>query len=359
MAFTISTSTVNQQNLSAVEDLGVITASGAISLSAICVLMSGTGARLINDGLIASGNIAVSIANNAFVVNTGSIIGEFRGLSVSMAGTETTTTITNSGEIIAYDGVGVITFDSGLEVINSGFISGTLGGVVFSAGVGLALNVLNNSGTVASSGDFAVTSTGETFILNTGLIAGKINLGSGNDTLDNRLGEVGGLIAMGNGNNLFRGGATGEEATAGTGQDTMRGGAGDDLLAGSSGNDTLVGGDGDDTLLGGDTVDLMNGGRGADVFLFLAVSESDTLQAPDRIEGFSKAEDVIDLSALTGTPLAFVGTGPLSGGTVASVGYAKAGGVLTVSVDTSGDGVADMVFLVTGATGLTAANFLL
>jgi Ca2+-binding RTX toxin-like protein len=176
---------------------------------------------------------------------------------------------------------------------------------------------------------------------------------------------------------LFRGGATTEEVTTGGGADTLRGGSGDDSLTGGSGNDlivggegddlltggvgddTLRGGDGDDTLIGGDSVDVMNGGRGNDVFVFTTISDSDTAQAPDLIEAFNKKEDVIDLSALTVTPLVFVDRDPLLGGGTASVGYARVDGLLVLSVDTTGDGVADMEIQVAGTTSLTAANFLL
>jgi serralysin len=380
MAFTIASTSSTQETLSDVEDLGVVTTNGSIVQTAICVLMSGERARLINNGLISSGNVAVSTSNDVQIVNLGSIVGELNAISMNIGSViDTTSTITNSGEIIAYDGSGITSFDSGIRIINSGLISGSAVGVSMGSSGSTLVSFLSNTGTitVGSETGNAVSTFGTAVIVNSGLIVGNVSMGSGADTLDNRLGEITGRVNMGNGANLFRGGATDEEVSAGSGADTLRGGDGNDSLSGGSGNDLLVGGDGDDvltgglnddtlrggngddTLFGGETVDVMSGGRGSDTFVFLAVSESDTLQTPDLIEGFSKKEDVIDLSALTATPFIFTGNDPLAGGGAASVGFVRVGTVLTVSADVDGNGTGDLVFQLTGTTSLTAENFIL
>jgi Ca2+-binding RTX toxin-like protein len=383
MPFTHNTLSTAQENLNAVEDLGVVTANGSIVHTSICVLMPGERARLINAGLIASGNIAVSVSNDVQIVNTGSIVGELNAISLSIGGVfDTTTTITNSGQLIAYDGSAIASFDSGIRIINSGLISGSATGVSFGSSSGTQTSFLSNTGTIAASGASAsaVSTFGTAVVVNSGLISGNVSMSSGNDTLDNRLGEISGNVTMGNGNNLFRGGATDESVSGGSGLDTLRGGAGDDSLNGSTGNDLLVGGDGndylqgdvnddtlrggdgDDTIWGGETVDVMFGGRGSDVFVFTSISESDTLQTADLIADFSKKDDVIDLDTLgfiTTTPIAYAGTGPFAGGGVSSVRHERDGGIVIVSVDGDGDGVADMVIHVTGTASLTAANFLL
>jgi Ca2+-binding RTX toxin-like protein len=380
MAFTVSSTSSTQQSLSAIEDLGVVTASGSIVQTAIGVLMSGENARLINNGLIASGNVAVSVSNDVQIVNMGSIVGELNAITISIGSVfETFSSITNSGEIIAYSGVAISSFESGTAIVNSGLISGSSGGVNFGSSIGTEPTVLNNTGTIAvtSGNGFAVVAFGPTLIVNSGLIAGRVSLNSGNDVLDNRLGEITDNIAMGSGNNRFLGGVTDEDVSGGSGLDTFRGGAGDDSLGGSSGDDLLIGGDGDDvltgglnddtlrggngddTLTGGDTTDVMSGGRGADTFVFLSVSESDTLQIADQIEGFSTKEDLIDLSVLTPTPLSFAGKGPVAGGGLGSVAYERIDGVLVLSIDINGDGTVDMEIDITGAKALTANNFLL
>jgi Ca2+-binding RTX toxin-like protein len=56
-----------------------------------------------------------------------------------------------------------------------------------------------------------------------------------------------------------------ENATGGTGNDTINGDANDNLLDGFNGNDTLIGGDGGDTLRGGEGDDVLVGGLGADI----------------------------------------------------------------------------------------------
>jgi Ca2+-binding RTX toxin-like protein len=98
------------------------------------------------------------------------------------------------------------------------------------------------------------------------------------------------------------------------------------------------------------------------VFVFISISESDTAQTADLIADFSKKDDVIDLGTLglvTATAIAYVGTGPFAGGGVSSVRHQREGGIVIVSVDGDGDGVADMVVNVTGTASLTEANFLL
>ena len=67
-----------------------------------------------------------------------------------------------------------------------------------------------------------------------------------------------------------------ENATGGSGNDTitgnavanvLTGGAGNDTLSGGDGNDTLIGGDGNDTLIGGTGSDTLNGGDGNDTYI--------------------------------------------------------------------------------------------
>jgi Ca2+-binding RTX toxin-like protein len=346
MAFTINTSSTAQQILSAVNDFGVVTQNGSISTTGTCVSMSGEGSALLNQGLIASGSVSAFATNDVYIANSGRILGKDNALQLSISGTnDTTSKITNSGEMISLQGRALWLLESGAQVLNHGLISGGSSAVVFGSSSGTNTSKLVNTGTL-SAGDpssaslSAVLGFGEVRIDNAGLIFGRVTLGLGNDVVDNRLGEISGQISMGDGNNLCRGGAGDEDVVAGTGADTLRGGTGDD------------------TLTGGEGADLLMGGRGADTFVFAQADES-APGALDLIRGFNRKEDVIDISALATTPFAFTGTDPLAGGGAPSVGYVRNGTVLTVSADVDGNGTADLVFQLTGTNALTSANFLL
>jgi serralysin len=95
-----------------------------------------------------------------------------------------------------------------------------------------------------------------------------------------------------------------ENATGGSGRDTIIGndvsnvliGNGDtDNLSGGAGDDTLVGGDGSDTLDGGTGIDTLTGGVGSDTFVYAAGAGNDTINDFDAwaVGG----QDFLDVSA--------------------------------------------------------------
>ncbi|WP_175484940.1 M10 family metallopeptidase [Jannaschia pohangensis] len=83
--------------------------------------------------------------------------------------------------------------------------------------------------------------------------ANAINSGAGNDSVNS-----------GNGNDTVNGGVGNDSLFGGAGNDRMEGGVGADLLEGEIGFDTLNGGDGNDTLMGGDGADSLYGDAGND-----------------------------------------------------------------------------------------------
>lgn len=98
--------------------------------------------------------------------------------------------------------------------------------------------------------------------------------GSGNDTIagnvgDNRLQGNGGTDSLtgGDGNDTLLGGDGADTLLGGVGDDSLDGGAGADRLEGGGGSDILIGGDDADTILGGDGSDSANGGAGNDSLL--------------------------------------------------------------------------------------------
>ncbi|MBS0476287.1 MAG: hypothetical protein JSR28_14230, partial [Proteobacteria bacterium] len=221
---------------------------------------------------------------------------------------------------------GIILLDGGYEspsfhVTNSGVISAEIAVSIQrtnqSWGTPPVSLILDNSGEILGSirgGDGGDT------ILNTGLITGTVDLGSGNDRFD---------------------------GSNGGGQGTILGGAGDDTLVGGSGQTLFDGGAGFDT---------MTGGAGADTFRGTTAEFGG-----DRITDFS-ALDTIQISDANAATFSFTRSGNILGfGGVTmqvdtlpglNVGFraAAAGGVELYALgakalyDNSGDGRADLTW---------------
>ena len=179
-------------------------------------------------------------------------------------------------------------------------------------------------------------------------------------------------ILGGDGNDTALGGNQDDSLAGGLGQDKLYGNAGNDVLAaddgndllsGDAGNDALNGGAGADTLLGGADLDTLLGGAGADVFRFLDASESPTA-TPDTIGDFLSGTDVIDLvkiDAMAGTAgnqaFTFIGSAAFTAeGQVRAV---VIGPHLMLEMNTSGSGGAEMMVVLSGATGVLGTDLLL
>lgn len=148
------------------------------------------------------------------------------------------------------------------------------------------------------------------------------------------------------------------------GRDTLDGGRGNDVLDGGDGDDVLTGGLGNDSLIGGLGADRMNGGKGADVFVYRSAEDS-TVKAPgrDRIDGFSVAEDRIDLSEIDAQPrtaakdaFVFIGTADFTGH--GQIRYEHVGKTTVVTMNLRGDLRPDMRIDLVGIHTLTEDNFL-
>jgi len=145
----------------------------------------------------------------------------------------------------------------------------------------------------------------------------------------------------------------------GTGADSLSGGAGNDVLLGGGGLDTLDGGDDADRLTGGAQGDLLRGGAGNDVFLFGTGHGQDTIADwSDMDISVAGADDLLDLTGF-GSALIFRGTDALVLGGGPQLNFAvTGGGDVLVSIDNTGDAVADSTILLVGATNLDASDFL-
>lgn len=114
----------------------------------------------------------------------------------------------------------------------------------------------------------------------------------------------------GSGNDSMAGNQVANTLSGGAGTDSLDGGAGSDTLIGGSGDDQLAGGEGDDRLEGGSGADTLTGGAGADTFLVTDGDQVKDFQAGDRI--------------LT------------AGAVPASLTYSLAGAALTIDPDGAG-----------------------
>ena len=160
-----------------------------------------------------------------------------------------------------------------------------------------------------------------------------------------------------------------------SGNDILRGGGGDDLLSGQgghdylrgwTGNDRLIGSIGRDTLVGDLGADRLTGGFGADTFVFISPLDSGaTPTTCDVITDFTPAFDLISLTTIDTNPLApgdqpfrYLGSASFDG-TPAALRWVRTLDGVQIQLDLNGDRLADALILLTGATALTASDFIL
>ncbi len=147
--------------------------------------------------------------------------------------------------------------------------------------------------------------------------------------------------------------------------------AGSTTLYGAGQNVHMFGSTSETVFIGGAGGQYITGGFGANIFKYLAISDSIAIH-PDTIEGnFDLAKDVIDLSAINADPqgamqnFTFIGTAPFSG----SAGqvryqYDPTTNETLVQAELVGDFLAgsdnpDFEIKLSGDVSLTAANFAL
>ena len=135
----------------------------------------------------------------------------------------------------------------------------------------------------------------------------------------------------------------------------MNGGGGADELLTGAGSDRLNGGGGADYLMGSLDVDRVTGGSGADDFVFWEGDSGVGAGNRDAITDFSKADnDDIDLSEFGG--LAFIGQSDFSAAD--QVRFVHSGGDTIVSINTVGNGGAEMQIELAGIVNLAAGDFI-
>jgi len=127
-------------------------------------------------------------------------------------------------------------------------------------------------------------------------------------------------------------------------------------LFGGAGDDALTGGASADRLHGAGGQDDLTGGGGADIFQYRAAAESIS-DAPDGIDDFEPGLDLVDLRLIDANTLvegdqafSWIGAEAFGGDGAASAGQLRAyrdGATWFVEGDTDGDGIADLVIVLT------------
>jgi serralysin len=209
-----------------------------------------------------------------------------------------------------------------------------------------------------------------TGLLNTGQTLrgnGLGNLIAGGTGADRMVGGLGDdVYVVGTGDNVIE--------RAGEGTDEVRTGLalytlGSELerLTGTSASEQALTGNAlANLIVGGAGVDRLTGGGGADVFRYLAVTESNSL-GRDHILDFTPGTDKIDLGAIDASralagdqAFAWIGSDAFSN-TAGELRATQSGGEWIVEGDINGDGFADLIIALTlqGPTPLGAGDFVL
>lgn len=360
-------------------ELGIIVPSGSLSvISGSGIVVSGSSVTIDNLGsIISARGDGVFSGNNTSgleIMNTGVISGRSSGISSAASFNAINLSVNNTGTIIGTGAFadGILATSGGVIISNSGTIT-TLGDnaiQLLASGTFSASNLIVNNGLIsrATLPGAAIAYTIELaedidVILNSGRIVGDVSMGAGNDVFDGRGGiHLGGVFA-GAGADVLTGGSNGDRMAGGDNADVIRTNAGDDVLAGGAGNDALFGGDGDDALVGGLGIDRLTGGRGADMFDFNTVSTSIT-GARDVIADFQRGSDdfdvvSIDARANAAGNQAFVFIGAAAFTAQGQIRIIVQGANVVVQANTSGTLAADFEVFVLGVGTLAAGDFLL
>jgi Ca2+-binding RTX toxin-like protein len=244
-------------------------------------------------------------------------------------------------------------------ITNHGTIESNTSGVAMVAnGDGTTTSTLTNSGELIGRTGFGIRLIGDDayVVTNTGLISGGLDAFEGNQasngiTLVNK-GEMHGAVTLGTAKDIYDG----------------RGGTQDGgVIAAGAGNDVLKGGRGAEQLEGDAGADVISGGGGADHFVFVLAADSTVAKSGrDLIKDFSHAQhDRIDLSVIdakAGGPPAdafsFIGTHKFDG-SAGELRFQPHAGHTLIQADTDGDRHADFEIDLQNQVTLTKGDFLL
>lgn len=301
---------------------------------------SGSDFSLNNAGGITGSSSAVSVADYAQITNSGLMLSGQVGL---MAGEGLD--LTNSGRITG-DAFGV------LAEAEAAVIRNVKGGEITSDSVGVILTgdgtaIINNAGLIKAA--VAVSDAeADTKLINSGKIVGDINLGGGDDIFNTRAGTFIGTVNGGDGNDTYIIGKSSTliEEQPSFGFDKVKSTAtytlGDNLEnlilqgeadidgTGNGGNNRIMGNKGDNLLQGMDGDDYLGGGRGNDILIGGAdedMFEFNKNTGKDVVEDFVNGEDLIFSN--------FANDGPSIADLIENHAVQKNGGVMIAYGDDS------------------------
>ena len=159
------------------------------------------------------------------------------------------------------------------------------------------------------------------------------------------------------GANTIYGSSGFDDIQGGSGIDTIFGGSGDDQINGGNGNDNLFGGRGDDDISGGGGSDRITGGMGADELTGGNGADDFIFEfTSDSLTGAGNRDTITDFQVGT-DDIDLTNFGGLS--FAGDITLNVSGGNTLVRIDTNGDNTIDMEIFLDGTTGLTASDFLL
>jgi len=262
-----------------------------------------------------------AVGDSIRVTNAGEVTS---GIGYGIYGAGANFAARNDGEV--YGLIGILAGGANTKIVNGvdGEIHGVQYGVAITTSSGQHGSLVNH-GTVEAtytSGLAFTGSSGLESLVNDGVMLGAVNMGDGDDSIDNRGGKIYGSIIGGSGDDvLITDHATDilSESNLG-GADTVRSSVSYNLtqyveklvligkgningrgldgsaetLIGNAGNNKLSGLSGADRLDGGKGTDVLAGGADADVFVFKTGNGHDT------ITDFALASDKVDMSAWSG-----------------------------------------------------------
>lgn len=310
-----------------------LTVTGGITANKMAVFFSGGGNDIHNaaGGFISGGMGAFRImGGDNTITNEGTVTSQSGAAIYLTSGGGSTNLITNRGGDIEaeYEGYAIqVTGLSHDRIVNVSHVEdGSVrdGLIVGAIDLGLGNDTIENAATIVGTMDLG---TGHDTVINTGQIIGDVRLGTGNDLFDGASGDH-------------------EDGTifGGEGNDVVAGGRMDETISGGLGSDHLTGNDGQDTFW----FDAALGGSNVDSILDFNIGE-------DR---FWLSSDIFGLGVGQLTADAFC-MGAVATDATDRIVYNAAAGTLALDRDGTGDAYAAIVFArIHPGTALGADHFL-
>ncbi|MES1199533.1 MAG: M10 family metallopeptidase [Pseudomonadota bacterium] len=315
------------------------------------VLNGGAGEDTLNGGL----------GNDSYIVNSaGDVVSDTGGNADTITSFIDMATLTANIENLTLAGTALIGGGNGL---NNVIVGNSLGNTL-SGGLGNdQLNGATGADTMSGgAGDdsYLVENAGDVVIENSG---------EGSDTMYAFI-TISALAANVEKLNLMpAGGAI--NGTANELDNRLNGNDFDNVLTALGGADVIQGLGGNDHIIGGAGLDNIFGGTGNDVFVYQSTSDSGvTGSTRDLINDFTQSQDQIDLSAIDAISgggddaFSFIGTGAFThvAGQLRFEFIDPAGTAndyTIISMDVTGDGIADSQIALRSIITLTGADFVL